>query len=81
MRDFLINAEADEPGEDVSEFSIASVDDCPLVVFGGLFCFEEVFGRVEFRRELSVDDFCLLSSTPLSSVVLNFFFRLIFFLA
>ena len=71
-RDFLANADADEPGEDVSVSSLPSVDDF-LKEFGDAFSLDGVRGIIELRRELFAEDFGSFSSTMLSSVMLGFF--------
>ena len=71
-RDFLANAEADDPGEDVSVWSLPSVDDF-LMEFGDFFSLDGVRAKIEPRRELSAEDFGSFSSTILSSVRLCFF--------
>ena len=71
-RDFLANADADDPGEDVSVCSLPSVDDF-LMEFGDFFSLDGVRASIEPRRELFVEDFGSFSSTILSSVRLCFF--------
>ena len=72
-RNLRANADADDPGEDVSVSSLPSVEDF-LTDFGDFFSFEgEREVSIELRRELFKEVFCSFSSTILSSVRLCFF--------
>ena len=62
-RDFLANAEADDPGEDVSVCSLPSVDDF-RIEFGDFFSLDGERANIELRRELFAEDFGSFSSSP-----------------
>ena len=72
-RDLRANAEADEPGDDVSVSSIPSVEDFRMEI-GDFFSFDgDRDVNIELRRELLAEFFGSISSTILSSVRLGFF--------